>query len=51
MIFNNGVTDYIVPLSSILTTESGSLINVPIFFGNTNYLRVEFLSRGNRTVR
>ena len=50
VIFNNGVTDYIVPLSSILTTESGSLINVPIFFGNTNYLRVEFLSRGNQRV-
>ena len=45
VIFNNGVTDYVVDTSTG-SVEQGGLANIPITFGTQNSLTVNYLSRG-----
>jgi hypothetical protein len=47
IIFNNGVQDYIVPLSSMGTSQFGAISNVPIFAEVLNTLSITYLSRGD----
>jgi hypothetical protein len=45
VIFNNGVTDFVVDTTTG-AVEQGGLANIPITFGTQNSLTVNYLSRG-----
>jgi hypothetical protein len=47
IVFNNGFSNFVVPISIIGTTEFAGISNVPVIAGQLNTLSVQYRSRGN----